>query len=131
MNGTHYLVKYGPKREYRAYFDDRAKAEQYVVSHENAVIEQLHCDGSVRAAFEAGLREHYPDANRMEFLWQFLNACWQRGVPQMRLTFDADKDLRDQIDALFARGMDAFIQEQTNGSAATPVAVAPARAGGD
>lgn len=38
MNGTHYLVKYGPKREYRAYFDDRAKAEQYVVHHENAVI---------------------------------------------------------------------------------------------
>ncbi|MCM5682922.1 hypothetical protein M8A51_25650 [Schlegelella sp. S2-27] len=38
MNGTHYLVKYGPKREYLTYFPDRAKAEHYVNHHENAVI---------------------------------------------------------------------------------------------
>ena len=41
MNGTHYLVKYGPRREYLAYFEDRAKAEQYVTHHENAVITKL------------------------------------------------------------------------------------------
>lgn len=48
MNGTHYLVKYGPKHEYLAYFQDRAKAEQYVTHHENAVIVVLkeQTDGS-------------------------------------------------------------------------------------
>lgn len=42
MTPTDFKVLYGPKHQFKAYFDDRAKAEHYVVHHENAVIVKLY-----------------------------------------------------------------------------------------